>query len=63
MANVRDTSDLGLGAGLVLAVVAGLAATLLFVASLAGDQVASGWGFGAAVGAASLAVVALHVEG
>lgn len=62
MADVRARSDKGLGAGLLLAAVAALAAVLLFVASMGGDQVASGWGFGVAVAAASLAVLALHAE-
>lgn len=62
MANVRRDTDRTLGIGLLLGTVAGLASVLLFVASLSGDQVASGWGFAAAVAAAALAVVALHVD-
>lgn len=63
MADVGARSDKALGTGLLLAAVAGMAAVLLFVASMGGDQVASGWSFGVAVGAASLAVLALHAEG
>lgn len=63
MADVGGRTDKALGAGLLLAAVAGMAAVLLFVASMGGDQVTAGWGFGVAVAAASLAVLALHAQG
>lgn len=62
MADVRPHADKPLGTGLLLATVAGFSALGLFVASLSGDQVASGWGFAVAVAAATLAIVALHGE-
>jgi len=58
-----ETTDAGFGLGMLFGIVAVVGAGALLAASLDGQQVLSGWGFAAAVAAACVAVVAVHVHG
>jgi hypothetical protein len=58
---MAQTSDRGVGLGMLFGIVAVGGAFALLVTSLQGQQVLSGWGFAAAMVAAALAVVAVHV--
>jgi hypothetical protein len=58
---MAQTSDSGVGLGLLFGIVAVGGAFALLVTSLQGQQVLSGWGFAGAMVAAALAVIAVHV--
>jgi hypothetical protein len=58
---MAQTSDSGVGLGLLFGIVAVGGAFALLVTGLQGQQVLSGWGFAGAMVAAALAVIAVHV--